>query len=500
MTLTVRSSSVTGATTASRALTHAEMDANWAHFVSRDAEIQASLAASTGAALVGFTQSGSGAVSRTTQAKLRDIVSVEDFGAVGDDSTDDYTAINSCLTAHGGSAIIWFPPGIYRIGTGLSLDNRGTILRGSNRFGGSGKECQLKTTAAINALTISNHHCVIEDLELVGGSTGTHGIVCHNGAFSNLNRLNISGFTGDGVRWDTAAASPTGNNNLMRLSLVRSASNGGKGFHVPTKQSDNNGLEFYSCYSTANTSHGLLYKGEGMRVFGGIYEGNGGYGIQISESGDAATSVGSVMFYPWLESNTSGGVRGGGESDGNILFRGTNQQGLTNAAGSEDIEIVISNNGGGIWSVGNDQATLEIYGNSAGSYTEIRAAGGAANVPLRINAEGSGVIHLGNASTGGITVGGTGNAVVKKILEGVANPSLGTINAQTVSTFTITVTGAAAATGDYVTLGTTANPGTGLVWCGAVSAADTVTVRVANPTAGNIATTDVTWLALVHKR
>jgi lysophospholipase L1-like esterase len=71
MTLTVRSASVTGATTASRALTHAEIDANWAHFVSRDAEIQASLAASTGAALVGFTQSGSGLSATTVSAQLQ---------------------------------------------------------------------------------------------------------------------------------------------------------------------------------------------------------------------------------------------------------------------------------------------------------------------------------------------------------------------------------------------------------------------------------------------
>jgi hypothetical protein len=99
MTLTVRSASVTGATTASRSLTHAEMDANWAHFVSRDAEIQASLAASTGAALIGFTQSGSGASSRTMQAKGREVFSVEDFGAVGDGSTDDTSAIQSALTA-----------------------------------------------------------------------------------------------------------------------------------------------------------------------------------------------------------------------------------------------------------------------------------------------------------------------------------------------------------------------------------------------------------------
>lgn len=48
---------------------------------------------------VDFLQAGTGAVTRTTQAKLREIVSVTDFGAVGDGVTDDTAAFTAALAA-----------------------------------------------------------------------------------------------------------------------------------------------------------------------------------------------------------------------------------------------------------------------------------------------------------------------------------------------------------------------------------------------------------------
>lgn len=44
-----------------------------------------------------FTQSGIGAVARTTESKLRDVVSIKDYGAVGDGATNDLAKVKAAL-------------------------------------------------------------------------------------------------------------------------------------------------------------------------------------------------------------------------------------------------------------------------------------------------------------------------------------------------------------------------------------------------------------------
>lgn len=57
-----------------------------------DATLRADLAASTGAGLVGYIESGGGAVGTTAQEVLRESTSVMRYGAVGDGATDDSAA------------------------------------------------------------------------------------------------------------------------------------------------------------------------------------------------------------------------------------------------------------------------------------------------------------------------------------------------------------------------------------------------------------------------
>jgi hypothetical protein len=52
-----------------------------------------------------FLQAGTGAVPRTVQAKLREYLSPEDFGAVGNGIADDSAAWQNCLTASAGRAV-----------------------------------------------------------------------------------------------------------------------------------------------------------------------------------------------------------------------------------------------------------------------------------------------------------------------------------------------------------------------------------------------------------
>lgn len=82
-------------------------------------DLAASLAASSGSSLVGFLSAGTGAVATTVQTKLRESVSVKDFGAVGDGITDDSVAIQLAATAATGKTL-YFPSGTY-IGTNISL-------------------------------------------------------------------------------------------------------------------------------------------------------------------------------------------------------------------------------------------------------------------------------------------------------------------------------------------------------------------------------------------
>jgi hypothetical protein len=73
-------------------------------------KLQAEELGSTTSNLITYTPAGTGAVDTTVQAKLRESVSVKDFGAVGDGVTDDTAAIQAALDA---GDVIVIPYGTY---------------------------------------------------------------------------------------------------------------------------------------------------------------------------------------------------------------------------------------------------------------------------------------------------------------------------------------------------------------------------------------------------
>lgn len=77
-----------------------------------------------------FTQTGTGAVARSVEAKLRDVVSVKDFGAVGDAVTDDTTAIQNALNT---GRCVLLPKGIYKVTAALTVTADNTGLYGEGK-------------------------------------------------------------------------------------------------------------------------------------------------------------------------------------------------------------------------------------------------------------------------------------------------------------------------------------------------------------------------------
>ena len=64
--------------------------------------------------IIPYTPAGTGAVTTTTQNKLRESVSAKDFGAVGDGVTNDTSAVQTAMAA---SSDIGFYVGNYNIAT-----------------------------------------------------------------------------------------------------------------------------------------------------------------------------------------------------------------------------------------------------------------------------------------------------------------------------------------------------------------------------------------------
>ena len=104
--------------------------------------------------LISYTPAGTGAVVTTVQAKLRESASVKDFGAVGDNSTNDTAAINLAIAALNAGQIkaLYFPAGTYVCTGSLT-----TITKdGVTLYGDGPRLSVLSQTANVDTLTFSN--------------------------------------------------------------------------------------------------------------------------------------------------------------------------------------------------------------------------------------------------------------------------------------------------------------------------------------------------------
>jgi hypothetical protein len=111
---------------------------------------------------VNYNQGGTGAITRTVQARLQDYVSVKDFGAVGDGVTNDTAAIQAAITS--GKPIV-FPAGNYASGPLTQSTN-------FQRFYANGQVSIIKNADGV-LFTSSGTYVELDGIQFVGtGYTG----------------------------------------------------------------------------------------------------------------------------------------------------------------------------------------------------------------------------------------------------------------------------------------------------------------------------------------
>jgi hypothetical protein len=114
----------------------------------------------------GFTQSGTGATQRTVESKLKDTVSVKDFGAVGNGVADDTAAVQAAFTAAFALGVaVYFPAGTYKITS--TVDAKTCSFYGESR-----NTSVVRCAVANGTRTFSNCGSSIRQMQFAGPGGG----------------------------------------------------------------------------------------------------------------------------------------------------------------------------------------------------------------------------------------------------------------------------------------------------------------------------------------
>lgn len=234
-----------------------------------------------------FISSVGGYVPRTKNAKLSDVISVKDLGAVGDGVADDTAAVVQAVTNSTLINCIFFPDGVYNISTAITTTHKVCL---------TGNSWRLKYT---NSPTITYMFSIIGDpsqnrstflegsyirgMILDGQGHATNGLNIQGVVGPQMEFIRVTNVTGTGVicqwcqqakfefltvsnNYETFTTTPT-----TGLSIIGPMSSSANMFsNIDIEHVSGDGI--YLQYSL----NGLFY--------GGTSEGNGGYGVNCTGS------------------------------------------------------------------------------------------------------------------------------------------------------------------------------------------------------------------------
>jgi hypothetical protein len=142
-----------------------------------------------------------GAINRTINEKAQETISVKDFGAKGDGSTDDTTALQNALLylKNLGGGVLTIPSGTYVYTTTLDMTINNLTVRGQ------GFSSLLKFTGTGNCIKIEGvlgtlgGYTTLDSFAVSGTATATNGIFINNWPKFQLLNISVGNVSGAGI-------------------------------------------------------------------------------------------------------------------------------------------------------------------------------------------------------------------------------------------------------------------------------------------------------------
>lgn len=240
---------------------------------------------------------GTGAITRTLPDKVNDLISVKDFGAVGDGLADDTLAIQQALAAHNS---VFLPAGTYLISAPIRLATRQSLT-------GAGQHAILKCqNDTFTAVELAEDYITLANFRIEGGAIGIRlfgetrpSVQC---AVSDIHIIApVKGIELDGY---TDTSRPCYWNNFERV-LIESP--GGHGVHLTKSGAGDT--------PNANHFHAVRVQSKGTAMSGsGFYIEHGSFNnsfidceANVDGTADACFRVGdgsnkTLLINPYAES------------------------------------------------------------------------------------------------------------------------------------------------------------------------------------------------------
>jgi hypothetical protein len=246
-----------------------------------------------------FLQDGTGATSRTVHSKLKDSVSISDFGAVGDGTTNDTTAIQNAI-AYGQSSgnEVFFPPGTYLVTSQITVHRQSVRgARATLKFSGLGAS----TDCLVLQGSSRSEQLVWSGINVDANSTGRDAIVLSGGTVSStsadylrLQDVHITGAVRDGIHIEPATNNCWIEDFIARDVRITSPGRNGIFVKIPN---------YTAAFLNQSAFHNVEIRGAALTT--------AGYDVYMEYAGSASDQKISELLFQDCEFDADGGTNHG---------------------------------------------------------------------------------------------------------------------------------------------------------------------------------------------